>query len=41
MVELKDRQQQEREGKLQCRSRLTLVGRTSASLKVRKVKVRM
>ena len=40
-VELKDRQQQETEGKLQFHSHPTLMGRTSASLKVCNLKVRI
>ena len=40
MVELKDRQQQETEGKLQFHSRLTLTEHKFASLKVRNLKFR-
>ena len=41
MVELKDCQQQEMEGKLQFHLRLTLMERKFASLKVCNLKVRM
>ena len=41
MVELKDRQQQETEGKLQCHSRLTLMECTFISLQVCNWKVHM
>ena len=41
MVELKDRQQQETEGKLQFHSRLKSMERVFESLKVHNLKVRM
>ena len=41
MVELKDRQQEEAEGKPQFHARLTLMECTFASLKVHNLKVRM
>ena len=41
MVELKDHQQQEMEGKLQFYSHLTLMEHTFASLKVHNVKICM